>query len=338
MSEKVRGERFLPALTPLVLMFLLLLSMPVMAKTGSGSQPKSIRLSKSSVTMITGQSFTLKAAVKPKAAEKAKVTWKSSNKKVAKVSSKGKVSLVGVGKATITASTSNGKKASCRVFSREYSMRCFTAGNLLRVTTPEDTKTYTAYAQMDYGFYYRTFGCVATAVAIVGSGYGKPYTPAQIHEGTADKKYSERYAVTKMGKAAELKSGYGNAAISLRTASQILTNIGIKNRPVYTFSNAKALKQIRAHLKTGKPVIIKKNRNIGMRNPGLGGHHALVIVGLQGKDQAIVIDPGREGVRTDLKLSELVKKDMAPARGNYKNAYVEPAALSAGGYILIDGV
>ncbi|MCR5792572.1 MAG: Ig-like domain-containing protein [Lachnospiraceae bacterium] len=72
-----------------------------------------ITLNKKKVTIKKGKKVTLKATVTPKGSSK--VTWKTSNKKVATVTSKGVVKGVKKGKATITAKTSNGKKATCKV-------------------------------------------------------------------------------------------------------------------------------------------------------------------------------------------------------------------------------
>lgn len=75
----------------------------------------SIKLSKKNLSLKIGSRHTLKAKVKP---AKAKVTWKSSQKKVAVVSSKGKITPKKKGKATITATVrykKMTKKASCKV-------------------------------------------------------------------------------------------------------------------------------------------------------------------------------------------------------------------------------
>ena len=62
-------------------------------------------------------SFALKATVKPTNATNKKISWSSSNPKVAKVSSTGKVTAVSAGKATITAKAKDGSKktAKCKV-------------------------------------------------------------------------------------------------------------------------------------------------------------------------------------------------------------------------------
>ena len=69
----------------------------------------SVRLNKTSITMYTGQTSTLKVSGTSK-----KVTWSTSNKKVATVSSRGVVSAKSSGSATITARVNN-KNLKCRV-------------------------------------------------------------------------------------------------------------------------------------------------------------------------------------------------------------------------------
>ena len=71
----------------------------------------SITLNYKSKAVYIGNKLTLKATVKGKSQN---VTWKTSNKKVAKVSSKGVVTPVKAGVVTITA-TANGKKATCKI-------------------------------------------------------------------------------------------------------------------------------------------------------------------------------------------------------------------------------
>ena len=78
----------------------------------------SLKLNKKSYTLNKkGASVTLKASAKPSSASNKAVTWKSSNKNVATVSKKGKVTAVGNGKCTITATAKDGskKKATCKI-------------------------------------------------------------------------------------------------------------------------------------------------------------------------------------------------------------------------------
>ena len=86
-------------------------------KVTVGTPVSSVKLSKASATIKKGKTLTLKATVSPKSASNKTLTWKSSNKKVATVSSKGVVKAVNAGTAKITATANDGsgKKYTCTV-------------------------------------------------------------------------------------------------------------------------------------------------------------------------------------------------------------------------------
>ncbi|MDO4485588.1 MAG: Ig-like domain-containing protein [Bacillota bacterium] len=67
-----------------------------------------VKVNTSKTTVAVGSSKTLKALVYPSNATNKAVTWKSSNSKIAKVSSTGKVTAVKAGKATVTVTTKDG--------------------------------------------------------------------------------------------------------------------------------------------------------------------------------------------------------------------------------------
>jgi len=102
-------------------------SITVTAKDGSGKkatckvtvgQPVTkVTLNKTIVTLKKGSTYTLKATVAPSNATNKGLSWKSSNTKVATVSSSGKVTAKGKGSCTITATAKDGsgKKATCKV-------------------------------------------------------------------------------------------------------------------------------------------------------------------------------------------------------------------------------
>ena len=73
---------------------------------------KEIKLNYSSMSVALSGSKTLKATLSPSDLYSSKVTFKSSNKKVATVSSKGVVKAVGLGEATITVTTADGSNLS----------------------------------------------------------------------------------------------------------------------------------------------------------------------------------------------------------------------------------
>ena len=75
-----------------------------------------VKLNKTKATIEKGKTLKLKATVTPTYLEDKSVTWKSSDTKVAKVSSSGKVTAVKAGTATITCtSNATSAKATCKV-------------------------------------------------------------------------------------------------------------------------------------------------------------------------------------------------------------------------------
>ena len=73
-----------------------------------------VKLNKTKVTLSKGKSVTLKTTVTPKDTTD-KLTFTTSNKKVATVTSKGKVTAKKKGTAVITVKTTSGKKATCKI-------------------------------------------------------------------------------------------------------------------------------------------------------------------------------------------------------------------------------
>ena len=78
------------------------------------SDPTSVSLNKTSLTLDVGKSYTLTKTVSPSNAATS-YTWRSSNTSVATVDSNGKVTAKASGTATIMVKTSNGKTANCKV-------------------------------------------------------------------------------------------------------------------------------------------------------------------------------------------------------------------------------
>ncbi|EHJ02124.1 Ig domain protein group 2 domain protein [Clostridium sp. DL-VIII] len=75
----------------------------------------SIKLNTNKLNWTVGKTGTFTATIAPSNASNKDVTWKSSNTKVATVSSSGKLIAVGVGSTTITctANDGSGKSATC---------------------------------------------------------------------------------------------------------------------------------------------------------------------------------------------------------------------------------
>lgn len=78
----------------------------------------SLKLNKKTATVAMGSTLTLKATINPAKATDNKLTWTSSNVKIAKISN-GKVTPVALGTATITVTSTNGKSASCEITVKE---------------------------------------------------------------------------------------------------------------------------------------------------------------------------------------------------------------------------
>ena len=75
----------------------------------------SVTLNCSTAELDSNETMTLKATVKPSNATDKTLTWSSSNKKVVTVNSKGVLTPVGKGTATITVKSENGLKDTCKV-------------------------------------------------------------------------------------------------------------------------------------------------------------------------------------------------------------------------------
>ena len=75
----------------------------------------SVKLDKSSLSLMEGKTAQLKATVSPANATNAELTWTSSKPSVATVDAAGNITAVAPGTATITAKSENGKSATCAV-------------------------------------------------------------------------------------------------------------------------------------------------------------------------------------------------------------------------------
>ena len=98
-----------------------------------GTPVTKVKLNKTKSTMTIGKKQTLKATVTPKKASSKAVVWKSSNKKVATVTSKGVVKAKKEGTVTITATAKDGsgKKATCKITVKK-------AASIIPIPTPEE--------------------------------------------------------------------------------------------------------------------------------------------------------------------------------------------------------
>lgn len=127
-----------------------------------------VAVNKSAITIGVGVSQTLKASVAPTNATYKSLTWKSSNNAVAMVSANGTVTGVAAGTATITATSYNGKTASCIVKVRPKRVvvtgksRGYNSVKLTWGKTPNITG-YWIYRKSGKGKYKRIAAALGTA-------------------------------------------------------------------------------------------------------------------------------------------------------------------------------
>lgn len=119
-----------------VCVFLMVLAL-VAGVLGNGSQVQAakVRLNMTKKTLTVGKTVTLKVK-----GTKKKVKWSSSNKKVASVSSKGKVKAKKAGKATITAKVGK-KKYKCKITVKKKKTSTKTATTQKKTTEKSTEKT-----------------------------------------------------------------------------------------------------------------------------------------------------------------------------------------------------
>ena len=113
--------------------------------------PSSVRLSRSSASVYVGDSLYLTTAIEPGSAVLfTDITWSSSDPSVATVSATGAVTGVHVGDCIITATTGNGKTASCAVTvtNSPYDTAVIGAWNCIDVL---DLESFESFAPQDIG-------------------------------------------------------------------------------------------------------------------------------------------------------------------------------------------
>lgn len=150
----------------------------ITAKTSSGKTAKctvsvtlpatKVSLSASSVSLKPTKTSTLTVTLKPSNSND-KLTWKSSNKSVATVSSSGKITAIKPGSATITVTTGSGKTASCKVTVVKAPATKITLNKTSTSVNMYATKTLTATVTPSYSTDKVTWSSSDTSVAKVSS-------------------------------------------------------------------------------------------------------------------------------------------------------------------------
>lgn len=116
----MRKRKLLSLLMIFAIIFTSVNISPIVAEAAKTVKVKKVQITnpkKGSITMKKGETFSLKVKVTPKNAKNKQVSYKTSNRKVATVTSKGKIMAVknGTAKITVTAKDGSGKKATCKV-------------------------------------------------------------------------------------------------------------------------------------------------------------------------------------------------------------------------------
>ena len=181
------------------------------------SEPTSIKLNQTSLTLGVGESYTLTKSVSPSNASTS-YTWNSSNTSVATVSN-GKVTAKNSGTANITVKTSNGKTATCKVTvkSAPTSVKTNPASVTLGVG-----ETYTVSENTNSGSYANAanlkWSSSNTSVATVTKGNANKATITAKGVGTAYIKIT-----LYNGKTAQCKVTVKSAPTSVKTNPSSLT-------------------------------------------------------------------------------------------------------------------
>lgn len=180
-----------------------------------------------SLTIPKGSSKTLKATVTPSTAANKTITWTSSDKKVAAVDKNGKVKGIKAGTAIITAKTSNGKKATCKVTVAEVTLNASSMPLQVKKTTTA-LKVKTKYPSNDK---------VAS------------WTSSNKKIATVDKN----------GKVKGIKAGKANITVTMKSGAKAVCKVTVQKSKVTT----KSIKfdQKTMNLLKGKKAALNLTRN-----------------------------------------------------------------------------
>ena len=350
-----------------VMLFLLLLVLlPALPAGAAQKNPTGVTLNKRTATLVKGKTLQLQASVKPANNVNKALKWKSSDPKVAAVSDKGFVRAINPGTAVISVTTVNQKKATCKVMvkkapaKKNEKSKSTQKGKQDKKKQKKDSKTtkhrykvtkttVTFESEAGTRTYRRCFfknnkypgpqNCVVDSVAFAVSGFGKKVTPFQLHYWPQSKAGSEKHALKKL----KMSGSYWNrTAISVCVAAQMIRDMGIPAKAVYTYKTDAAVKQIQEHLKAGKPVILKCNNHEHAGHWITQGHHTIVLLGLDTDGTVTFYDAMYNhlnwvnGTKTTIRegLRTLISQHTTSCKGKTRVPFVTSLA-AAGGYILV---
>ncbi len=140
---------------------------------------KSLKISDSKLTVLTGKKATLTVARNPISATE-KITWSSSNSKVATVDSKGVVTAKKAGTVKITAKSSNGKNVKCTVTVKNASITLKSTKATIKVGKTATIKVKGTFPANDTIKSYKSSNTKVATVSNKGVVTGKKAGTAKI--------------------------------------------------------------------------------------------------------------------------------------------------------------
>ena len=218
----------------------------VKAKSANTVAVKSVSLNKTTLSLQKGKSATLKATITPSNATNKNVTWTTSDKSIATVSSTGVVKAVKKGKVTITVKTKDGAKTA----------KCTVTVTDTTVQSTEKTQKFTLKSSVKY-----TLSKEVNNKTYITVKANLPGVLSKIGAQTPDacREYSQKYATY------ILKNAKG---VSYTGASRLRTS----NKQTFLSIMAKEILQ-------GRPTVI---RVTGMKKSGSKySRHYVTVVGIK---------------------------------------------------------
>ena len=186
--------------------FLMTSLIPVSAAT----KVSKIKWSAYRKTMYVGNAQRFAVKITPAKASKAKLGWKTSNKKIAKVSAKGVVTPVKAGKATITCyvKSQKSKKVTCKVTVKKQKVTAITFAKASvavqkgkKVSNPAIvTPTYAANKKVTYKSSSTSVATVSTSGVVTGKKVGTATITATAADGSKKKNSYKVTVVTPITK------------------------------------------------------------------------------------------------------------------------------------------
>ena len=133
-------------LAKVLFVILLILSLCLSACSKKTAEVSSITLNKTTLTLDEGANENLTATIAPSNAEDKRLTWSSSDATIATVDASGKVTAIKEGAASITATATNGVKATCALTVRKpvFTVTGVSLNKSTLVLEIGDTETLTA--------------------------------------------------------------------------------------------------------------------------------------------------------------------------------------------------